>query len=69
MEGQDLASNIVEDGRVGGFGLGAEDVAVGFRGVGLTGCLAGRFVDAPLASLAVSTAVSGALASGAEEGA
>ena len=62
-KGLNLACDVVEDGRVGGLRLGAENVAVGFGGVGLAGCFTSSFVGAPLASLAVLAAVSGALAS------
>ena len=68
-KGHNLACDVVEDGRVGGLRLGAENVAVGFWGVGLAGCFTSRFVGAPLASLAVLAAVSGALASTAFESA
>ena len=62
-KGHNLAGDVVEDGRVGGLRRGAEDVAVGFWGIGLAGCFTSSFVGAPLASLAVLAAVSGTLAS------
>ena len=69
LERHDLAGDVVEDGRVGGLRGGAEDVAVGFRGVGLTSRLARYFVGAPLTFLAPRAAVSCVLASAAFEGA
>lgn len=66
FEGLDLGGDVTEDRlRVRGSRRGAEDVAVGFRGVGLADCLAGRFVGGPVCSLAVLAAVFGALASAA----
>ena len=64
-KGHNLACDVVEDRGVGGLRLGAENVAVGFGGVGLAGSFTSSFVGAPLASLAVLAAVSGALASSA----
>ena len=68
VERLDLARNVVENGRVWRLGRGAEDVAVGFGGVGLAGCLAVRFVGAPVGLLAVSAAVFGCVASAAFSG-
>lgn len=62
VEWLNLVGDVVEDGRVGGSRRSAEDVAVGFWGAGLAGCFAGRFVGAPVASLAVLAAVFGILA-------
>ena len=62
IEWLDLAGNIVEDGHVSGSRRSADDVTVGFCGAGPAGCFAGRFVGAPVASLAVLAAVFGILA-------
>ena len=62
-EGLDLAGDVFQDGRGWSVRRGAKDIAVGFwGGIGLAGCFAGRFVSAPVASLAFGAAVFGSLA-------
>ena len=62
-KGYSLASDVVEDGRVGSLRRSTEDVTVGFRGVGFASCFTSGLVGAPLAALAVLAAVSDLLAS------